>query len=243
MVLANHDVGGPTFIINHLVRAQKEKKKTSSSTKHQVGRLKVMNQLIESGMLQGGDLKQAAEYSIQGYKNSHQEIRKEAYTCIMNLYRQMGEKLKSYLTDIRKAQIEMLQEGFDELDGVDPKEKQAQAPASAAPTITTNIDPNGAKSSPKKKKQQTDPDKTCAYCGKFDDNFDENSLDLHCFQECPMLTECPGCSQMVEIPDLQYHLQEECDNAHAFKTCPRCREPVDAGNYDQHVDEELCNPY
>lgn len=68
----------------------------------------MLNQLIESGALQGGDLKQAAEYTIQGYKNSNVEIRKEAYTCIMNLYRQMGEKLKTYLTDIRKAQIEVL---------------------------------------------------------------------------------------------------------------------------------------
>ena len=55
----------------------------------------------------------------------------------------MGPGLKSYMSDMRKNQIETLQEGFDEIDGVDPESK-SQAPASE-PTITTNINPSGAK--------------------------------------------------------------------------------------------------
>ncbi len=108
---------------------------------------------------------------------------------------------------------------------MDPREKKSQAPASE-PTVTTNINPSGAMGK-KKKKETTDPEKTCMYCGKFDTKFDENSMDMHCFQDCPMLCECPGCSQMLEIPDLNFHLNEDCDNKMAYQTCPRCKEPID----------------
>lgn len=67
----------------------------------------------------------------------------------MKLYKMMGQKIKSYLSDVRKAQLEMLQEGFDEIDGVDPN-KKSKAPPSE-PTITTNIDPMGPQGGNKKK--------------------------------------------------------------------------------------------
>lgn len=120
------------------------------------------------------------------YKNSSKEIRDEAYTTIMTLYRTMGAKLKSYLTDIRKAALEVLQEGFDEIDGVHPESKSKAPPSQ--PTITTNIDPMGAQGGAKKKKsvkvageEEKDPDKTCFYCGKYDSTFDSDTLDLHAF--------------------------------------------------------------
>jgi hypothetical protein len=134
--------------------------------------------------------------------------------------------------------MEVLQEGFDEIDGVDHN-KKSKAPPSE-PTVTTNINPKGAKGK-KKKEKATDPSKTCQYCNKHDPKFDEASLDMHCFQDCPMLCECIGCNQMLEIPDLNFHLQEDCDNGSSFRQCPRCKEPVETATFDQHVDEELCN--
>ena len=101
----------------------------------------------------------------------------------MALYRTMGAKLRSYLTDIRKAALDLLNEGFDEIDGVHPEQK-SKAPASE-PTVTTNIDPLGAQGAKKKKsvkvEEQKDPEKTCQYCGKYDPGFDPDSLDMHCF--------------------------------------------------------------
>ena len=145
------------------------------------------------------------------------------------------------MSDLRKNQVEILQEGFDDIDGVDPDSK-AQAPPSE-PTITTNINPSGAKAKKKKKKSEDNKDEqfTCQYCGKYDPTFDDNSYDMHCFQECAMLCECPGCSQMLEIPDLNYHLANECDNRSTFKLCPRCKEPIPKDEHSQHVEEELCN--
>lgn len=101
-----------------------------------------MNLILEENQkLNPADQKVSAEYAILNYKNSNKEIRDEAYSIIMKLYRSMGAKIKSYLSDVRKAQLDLLQEGFDEIDGVDPN-KKSKAPPSE-PTITTNIDPMG----------------------------------------------------------------------------------------------------
>ncbi len=90
----------------------------------------------------------------------------------------------------------MLNEGFDEIDGVDPNTKSKAPPSQ--PTITTNIDPMGAQGGNKKKttkgkEEVKDPSKTCLYCGKYDKNFDADSLDIHCYQDCPILIECISC--------------------------------------------------
>ena len=39
-------------------------------------------------------------------------------------------------------------------------------------------------------------DFTCQFCGKFDPNFTEDALDLHYFQDCPMLMRCKECGQV-----------------------------------------------
>lgn len=57
-----------------------------------------------------------------------------------------------------------------------------------------------------------------------------------------MLCECIGCEQMLEVPNLNYHLLNECDKKNQYRQCPRCKEPIETNYYDQHVDEESCNP-
>ena len=46
------------------------------------------------------DQKVSAEFAIQNYKNSNKEIRDEAYSVLMKLYKIMKTKLKSYLSDV-----------------------------------------------------------------------------------------------------------------------------------------------
>jgi hypothetical protein len=49
MVLSTHPIGGTGFIINHITKAHNEKKKTATSTKHHIGRLKLLNSVLEQG--------------------------------------------------------------------------------------------------------------------------------------------------------------------------------------------------
>ena len=40
---------------------------------------------------------------------------------------------------------------------------------------------------------------TCHFCGRYDERFTPNNLDLHYWQECPMLVNCPGCGQVIKL--------------------------------------------
>lgn len=52
----------------------------------------------------------------------------------------------------------------------------------------------------------------CQFCGAKDDKFfEEENLDLHYWQDCPMLTSCLICEQVIEISTLYDHLCDECE--------------------------------
>ena len=264
-LLASHNIGGPEYMIQHLTRSSKEKK-GNTGKKKEVGRLSLLNRIVQDLDLSPTDLNAAAEFAIQSYKKTDSVIRKEAEKTIMNLYQVMGKGLKSLLTDIRKPQMAILQEGFNEIDGVDPN-KVSQAPPSE-PEVVTNINPYGDKKKkrkPKKKEaspeqeqedspeqeeepeqdeeqeKEGDPEKTCDYCGRFDENFDEDSLDMHMLRECAMLTECLQCGQTTEIMELNDHMLQNCDSRNCSE-CPNCKEAIASEEYDEHVEEESCNP-
>ena len=198
-----------------------------------------MNRMIDDLNLSPPDQKIAAEYMIQAYKNSDKVIRDQAKDAIVKLYQIMGGKLRNLLSDVRKPQMEVLEDEFNQIDGIDPN-TQPEAPASE-PTVVTNINPSGAKKKNKPKSQKkTDPNKTCEHCGKFDPNFDQDSLDMHQFEECAMLTECPQCGLLTEIPELNFHMLEICENKNQSSQCPRCKESIHIDEYDDHVDQENC---
>lgn len=60
---------------------------------------------------------------------------------------------------------------------------------------------------------------TCMFCGKSDKGWNEDALDLHYWQECPLLAPCPACAQVVEIAGLPEHLLEECEYKANFTSC------------------------
>jgi centrosomal protein CEP104 len=65
-------------------------------------------------------------------------------------------------------------------------------------------------------------------------------MDLHFWKDCPLLTECPHCNQVIEIETYNTHLLQECDKHSLFKQCPRCKESIHADDYEQHVEEKAC---
>lgn len=87
-------------------------------------------------------------------------------------------------------------------------------------TISTNINPNGAKGGTKVPQQKPgrqasivqeendDPqddevkDNQCQFCHREDEDFNPESLDIHYWKECPMLTTCQECEQVIEIAGL-----------------------------------------
>lgn len=52
----------------------------------------------------------------------------------------------------------------------------------------------------------------CQFCLKQHPDFvDEKILFDHYCHECPMLTNCQYCDQMIEKTELDRHLEEECE--------------------------------
>jgi late competence protein required for DNA uptake (superfamily II DNA/RNA helicase) len=48
---------------------------------------------------------------------------------------------------------------------------------------------------------------TCKFCGVEKKEFTKTTaLDMHYVEDCVMLTQCPGCPQVVEISTLNDHL-------------------------------------
>jgi centrosomal protein CEP104 len=59
----------------------------------------------------------------------------------------------------------------------------------------------------------------CMFCGKSEEGWTEDMLDLHYWKDCPLLAPCPACAQIVEIAGLPEHLLEECEHKQNFESC------------------------
>ncbi|KAM4570764.1 centrosomal protein of 104 kDa [Fundulus diaphanus] len=84
-------------------------------------------------------------------------------------------------------------------------------------------------------------DNMCIFCGKKDESFTEDGLDLHYWKQCLMLQRCDECRQVVEIASLTEHLLQECENRSRFSQCPRCSEAVPTEDLTGHVQGSKCN--
>uniref|UniRef100_A0A1A8CKE5 Centrosomal protein of 104 kDa n=1 Tax=Nothobranchius kadleci TaxID=1051664 RepID=A0A1A8CKE5_NOTKA len=85
-------------------------------------------------------------------------------------------------------------------------------------------------------------DNLCIFCGKKDESFTEDGLDIHYWKQCPMLRRCDECRQVVEIASLTEHLLSECKNRSRFSQCPRCSEAVPTEGLTAHAQGPSCNP-
>lgn len=85
-------------------------------------------------------------------------------------------------------------------------------------------------------------DNLCIFCGKRDESFTEDGLDLHYWKHCPMLQRCDECGQVVEIASFTEHLLSECESRSKFSQCPRCSEAVPTDDLRRHEHSPACNP-
>eukprot|EP01083_Nonionella_stella_P161666 529814_1 len=76
----------------------------------------------------------------------------------------------------------------------------------------------------------------CNFCGLRDASFMENeeNLDLHYWQSCPMLTSCKLCEQVIEIATLHEHILTECESGIKHELCAQCNIPYVGSEREQH---------
>ncbi|XP_074500765.1 centrosomal protein of 104 kDa isoform X2 [Sebastes fasciatus] len=111
----------------------------------------------------------------------------------------------------------------------------------ASKTTVTKVPQNKVTDSIDVQQSINDLDNLCIFCGKKDESFTEDGLDLHYWKHCPMLRRCDECRQVVEIASLTEHLLGECESRSKFSQCPRCSEAVATEDLTRHVQGPACN--
>ena len=140
---AAHPLAGHHLVIDHLSR-KPSKKSSSQPVRQLAGKYKLLCEvLINTPVTKPTEQRTCVDFAIAGYKNSNKEVRDNAYNCLIEIYKVMGSSIKKFLDDLRPAQLELLEKGFNEVDGIDPDLDEGDNQPRV--TIETNINPNGSK--------------------------------------------------------------------------------------------------
>ncbi|XP_038590771.1 centrosomal protein of 104 kDa-like [Micropterus salmoides] len=161
---------------------------------------------------------------------------------------QDGQKEKEEIHSLQEqlaALKEITERGHESIEGPMPKkeaakvEKQSQK---AGKATVTKVPQNKVTNSDDVQQSVNYLDNLCIFCGKTDESFTEDGLDLHYWKHCPMLRRCDECRQVVEIASLTEHLLGECESRSKFSQCPRCSEAMATEDLARHVQGPACNP-
>jgi centrosomal protein CEP104 len=168
--------------------------------------------------------------SLNAFSHSNGEVRDAAKYLTVALHKHVGEEpLAPYLELLRPKQLE---EYVAALGGVDDGSK-ASARGGDHHSSHSKAKGGGVNTSAVKSEKKDDPSTsskdgggggdvvftTCMFCGKSDSAWDEDGLDLHYWKECPLLSPCPACAQIVEIAGLPEHLLDECEQKDSYCPC------------------------
>ena len=75
---------------------------------------------------------------------------------------------------------------------------------------------------------------TCNFCERYDPEFNQDTIDLHYWKDCPMLTRCTDCDQVVEVQSMAEHHLQECAQSHFYKWHETCKMPILKADAHKH---------
>ncbi|KAI9262073.1 hypothetical protein BY458DRAFT_515368 [Sporodiniella umbellata] len=85
-----------------------------------------------------------------------------------------------------------------------------------------------------------DENNICIFCDESNPEFNEDTLIKHYYQACPVLTCCPMCKVITEIPTLNEHMLQDCEKHHLIKECNRCHQAIPVEQWLQHSLKQAC---
>lgn len=167
--------------------------------------------------------------SLTAFTHSNGEVRDAAKSLCVAMHKFVGsEALLPFLKEeLRKKQYEEYEAAFGTPNEGGPSPDH---PRVAESKFNKNVQTTAEKSYHKDDsntatvdghgKNSTGEDYTvCMFCGKSDPSWNEDGLDLHYWKECPLLSPCHACAQIVEIAGLPEHLLDECEHKNEFEAC------------------------
>lgn len=203
--LANSSAVGAAFAAQHLLRPPKKK---AVPPRVYSSRLAVLTALVTASGVQpdnpdGLPLDPTAKLAMEWYGNAASDVRGGAVRLMSACYAHVGlGRIDKYLANLRQAQREVFEAEFQKADGGNDAQRHSNAGVQQTLQPTTVHEALA----------QEDSATTCQFCGLQDPAFTNEAMDLHYWRECPMLTLCQHCQQVVEISSLRSHLCEECES-------------------------------
>ena len=104
------------FCLNAVVRDPPAVKgKNVQSAKHTLGRLRILQKIIGEFKINNNDVAYlpVVDYCVDKLENSNGEVRTAAVTLLVDIYKLVGEKLRTDLSSIRPSQMEMLEKELE----------------------------------------------------------------------------------------------------------------------------------
>jgi hypothetical protein len=128
LLMAGHVSFGAQTVAANITKGQ-VKKSSKNSIKHILGRLNLLHKVLQKYPINKHNIsyQTCLDYALYGYTHQNGDIRNSAQLVIMEVYKAIGSKIKSHFSGLRQAQIELLEAGFAEIDGVDPAAAKAKA--------------------------------------------------------------------------------------------------------------------
>lgn len=205
--LAHTAAVGAPFAVQHVLRPPKKK---AVPPRVYSSRLAILTGLVTDVGVQpdspeGLPLDPMAKLAMEWYGNAASDVRESAVRLMAACYARVGlGRIDKFLANLRPAQREVFEAEFQKVDGANDGQQHFNAgvqqtlqPATAHEELAQDEEVSAT---------------TCQFCGMHDPAFTGESMDLHYWRECPMLTQCEHCQQVVEISSLRSHLCEECES-------------------------------
>jgi centrosomal protein CEP104 len=168
----------------------------------------------------GLPLEPTMQLAMDWFSNPTAEVRENAVKLVAACHAHVGlERIEKYLANLRQAQREVFDAEFEKADeqprgGAAPSRPAAGGNSRAQDGPgTRGAPPRTHDPPPVYAEEEVFDDFTCQFCGRRDDSFTPDALDVHYWRDCPMLTQCEQCQQVIEIATLRAHLCDECENA------------------------------
>lgn len=187
----------------------------------QMGRLGLLQSLLaefgEALRDQMRDITRSIKPSLESSKDT---VRTKATQVAIDIYAIVGsfDAMKAYLSTLSATTRENVLIALERASGEAPlPDEHAMAAPTAPPLAHDYQAADGGEIEP------TGEDETvCQFCGAYDPAFAVGGerLDMHYWKECPMLTSCGQCGQVIEVLSLNQHLVEECDQGQEFRYEP-----------------------
>jgi len=242
---------GASFTAQQLLRPLKKK---SVNPRVYIARLQLLAAMVTEAGVQpeskeGLPLDPTVQLAMDWFNNANADVRENAVKLVAACYAHAGlKRIEKYLANIRQAQRDIFDEEFDRVDAGDGLEMgQPQSHRSGSNRST----PKGpAKAVPIPEEAEPEDLTTCQFCGMHNAEATQEAMDVHYWRECPMLTQCQYCKQVIEIATLGPHLRDECEGPGAAQAaqdlgptqCPLCKAEVGSGEEDwrRHILQEGC---